>query len=108
MLMDEFGYILSEAPVFILMIWFAVRYVQLRRARENRPAFSDNDRRMLFDASQPRTWRFYSRFPLAIAAVMIVGVVEIVALAPLGAAIISGVLLLSAAEIVRRILLRDH
>jgi hypothetical protein len=39
---------------------------------------------------------------------MIVGVVEIVALAPLGAAIISGVLLLSAAEIVRRILLRDH
>ena len=108
MLMNELGYIISEAPVFVLMIFFAVRFVRSRRARENRPAFSDNDRRLLFQANQPHTWRFYSRLPLAAVIVMLVGFVEIMVLAPLGAAIISGVLLLSAAEVVRRILLRYH
>ena len=110
MLMDQLGYILSEAPVLILMVWFAVRFVQLRRARENRPVFSENDRRILFraDGHQPRTWRYYSRFALAILAVTIVGFLEIIAFAPFGAAIVSGVLLLTAADIVRRILLRGH
>jgi len=110
MLMDQLGYILSEVPVLILMIWFAVRFVQLRRAREKRPAFSENDRRILFHAGrhQPRTWRFYSRFALAILALVTIGFLEIMAFAPFGAAIVSGILLLTAADIVRRILLRGQ
>lgn len=106
MFMDQLGYILSEAPVFILMTWFAVRYVQRRRYRENRPAFTEEDRLILFDAGQKSgTLRFYSRFALAILAVTGIGYIEILALAPFGAAIVAGVLLLTAADIVRRILL---
>ena len=107
MFMDQLGYILSEAPVFILMTWFAVRYVQRRRYRENRPAFTEEDRLMLFDAGQKtsRTW-FYSRFALATLAVTVIGFIEIIALAPFGAAIVAGALLLTAADIVRRLLLQ--
>jgi hypothetical protein len=109
MLMDRFGYILSEAPVLFLMIWFAVRFVQLRRARENRPLFSEGERRMLFHASHPpRTWRFYSRFALAVISLTAIGILEIFIFAPFGAAIVSGVLLLTAATIVWRILLADQ
>jgi hypothetical protein len=107
MLMDHLGYILSEAPVLILMIWFAVRFVQLRRARQNRPAFSESDRRILFQAERPHSWRFYSRLALATVAVGVIGFIEILAFAPFGAAIVSGVLLLTAADIVRRLLLRN-
>jgi hypothetical protein len=110
MLMDQLGYILSEAPVLILMIWFAVRLVQLRRARENRPAFTEEDRRILFDASQNKglTWHFYSRLALAILTVTTIGLLEIIAFAPFGAAIVTGVLVLTAADIVRRIVLRGQ
>lgn len=110
MLMDQLGYIISELPVLVLMIWFAVRLVQLRRARENRPAFTEDDRRILFEAVQNRgrTWRFYSRFALTILAVTALSVVEIIALAPFGAAIVAGALLLTAAAIVQRLLLHGH
>jgi len=108
MLMDRLGYILSEAPVLILMIWFAVRLVQVRRFRENRPFFTEDDRRVLFEPPphEPRTWRFYSRLALATAAFMTIGFLEILVLAPFGAAIVTGALLLTAAAVVRRALFR--
>lgn len=109
MLMDRFGDILSEAPVFFLVIWFAVRFVQLRRIRQNRPVFSESERRMLFHAGryQPRTWRFYSRFLLAVLSLTTIGILEIFVFAQFGAAIVSAVLLLTAAAIVRHVLLAD-
>lgn len=107
MFMDQLGYILSEGPVLALMIWFAVRYVQLRRYRENRPPFSEQDRFILFRAGQKpsRTWQFYSRFALAVVAVMVLGLGIIAVFAPFGAAIVTGVLVLTAADVVRRLLL---
>jgi hypothetical protein len=107
--MDRIGYLLSEIPVFIFVIWFAVRLVQYRRYRNNLPIVTENDRRMLFHRppDRPTTLRFYSKLALAILSVAVVGYLQFIMLAPLGAGIVAGILLLTAATIVRRLLMAE-
>jgi hypothetical protein len=102
MLMEKLGYVLSELPVLILMIWSAVKIVHWRRAREGRRPSNELDRRILSrDARyRPDDWQFYPRFVLAVLAVAIVGGLQIMLLAPLGAAIVTGVFVLTSAAIV--------
>ena len=106
MLMEKIGYILSEAPVFFFMIWFAIRLVQYRRRRRHQPVFSDADRRLLFgtDRRRSESATFYLKFALAIVATALVAVLEFITLAPLGAALLTGALLLTCATIVQQIL----
>jgi len=103
---EKFGYILSEAPVLFFIAWFAVRWVQLRRRRNKQPASMENDRRMLRRAAEygPRDLQFYPRFAVAVVAVTMTGLLEFAALAPFGAAILTGTFLLSSAAIVQRLL----
>ena len=46
--MDKIGYVLSEVPVLLFVIWFAFRLVQYRRYRRNQPIYTDKDRQLLF------------------------------------------------------------
>ena len=105
--MEKIGYVISEAPVMILMIWFAVRLVQFRRYRDNRPMVTQGDFRLLH--SRPKIQRnsfgFYVRFALAVLAVVATGLVEIALLAPFGAAIVAGSFLLTSTAIVRYVLM---
>lgn len=106
MFMEKIGYILSEAPLFLFMIWFAVRLIQYRRRRKREPVFSDVDRRLLFgtDRRRSESATFYFKFAGAIVATTLVGMLEFITLAPLGAALLTGALLLTSATIVRQIL----
>jgi hypothetical protein len=106
MLMEKMGYILSEAPLFLFMVWFTIRLVQYRRWRRQRPVFSDIDRRLLFGTARRRSESatFCFKFILAIVATTLVGILEFIALAPLGAALLTGALILTSATIVQRIL----
>ncbi|HMA82473.1 MAG TPA: hypothetical protein VKR81_16360, partial [Candidatus Binatia bacterium] len=107
-LLDKFGYILSEAPVLFFIAWFAVRWVQLRRRRNKQPDSLANDRRKLRRPAEfgPRDLQFYPRFALAVIAVTMTGLLEFTALATQGAAILTGTFLLSSAAIVQRLLFR--
>jgi hypothetical protein len=107
--MDQIGYLLSEIPVFIFVIWFAVRLVQYRRYRNNLPIVTENDRRMLFHRPTDRQskFRFYAKLALATLVVTAVGYLQLITLAPLGAGILAGTLLLTAATIVRRLLMNE-
>jgi hypothetical protein len=107
--MDRIGYLLSEIPVFIFVIWFAVRLVQYRRYRNNLPIATENDRRMLFHRpkGRPGNFRFSMRLAIAILAVTAVGYLQFITLASLGAGILGGTLLLTAATIVRRLLMDE-
>jgi len=109
MIMEKFGYFLSEAPILFLVIWLAVRLVHWRRSRENRAAFNEVDRRVLFHAAQyrPDTWQFYPRFALAVFAVAALGSLQIFVLAPLGAAIVTTAFILTSAAIVYGVLLGE-
>jgi hypothetical protein len=108
-IMENFGYILSEAPFLILIVWSAVKLVRWRRSRENRPWFSDRDQQMLFHAGRycPGRWEFYPRFVLAVLAVTTLGSLQIVALAPLGAAVLAATFLLTSAAVVHGVMLRE-
>ena len=105
--MEELGHVLAELPVLVLMIWFAIKIVQWRRSRANRPRFSEDDRRILFRQSPyaPDNWRFYPRFTLAVLAVMISGFLQVTILAAFGAAIITAAFVLTSAAVVHGVLL---
>lgn len=105
--MENFGYILSEVPFLALIVVFTVRLIRWRRSRINRPLFGDHDRRMLKQKPHyaPSQWQFYPRFLLAVVAVLAVSLLQLITLAPLGAAVLTSTLVLSSAAIVRRVLL---
>ena len=105
--MEDIGYILSEAPFLVLIIVLAIKIVAWRRERLHRPAFSDQDRRALFRAAAygPEQWQFYPRFLLAVFGVLAAGWLQFIALAPLGAAVLTATLVISSAAIVRSVLL---
>lgn len=102
MLVEKLGYALSELPVLILMIWLAVKIVRWCRVRDGRPPFDEADRRIVSRAARyrPDNWRFYPRFALAVLGVAIAGGLQIMILAPVGAAIVTGVFVLTSAAIV--------
>jgi hypothetical protein len=110
MLVEKLGYALSELPVLILMIWLAVKIVRWCRVRDGRPPFDEADRRIVSRAARyrPDNWEFYPRFCLAVLAVAAVGALQIVVLAPFGAAIVTGAVVLTSTAIVHGALFRDR
>jgi hypothetical protein len=107
--MEKLGYILWEAPVFFLVIWFGIRLVHYRRYRRNQPIYSDKDRQLLFSRAkttlEPPLFRL--RLARAILAATAATYLEVLALAPFGAAILSAALLLTTAAIARWFLMLD-
>ncbi len=105
--MEKLGYVLSELPVFFLVMWFGIRLVHLRRYRRNQPIFSDDDRRLFFgrSAASIRSPVFRLRLARAILAATAATYVDFPVLAPFGAGILAGALLLTSAAIVRRMLM---
>ena len=104
--MDNLGYIISEAPVFFLVIWVAVRLVQYRRYRNKQPLFSERDRAMLFPENKIdlRSPVLRVKFARCILLATAATYVEFLMLAPLGAAILCIALVLTTAGIVQGIL----
>ena len=104
--MDKLGYIISEAPVFFLVIWVAVRLVQYRRYRNKQPLFSERDRAMLFPENKVdlRSPALRVKFARCILLATAATYVEFLMLAPLGAAILCVALVLTTAGIVQGIL----
>ena len=107
--MANLGYLLSEAPALIFVIWFAVRFFQFRRRQKQQAYFSDTDRQLLFGrrTERPITPGFYLKLSLAILAAAAIGTLEMITLAQFGAAILTGTLLLSGAAIVHLFLPLD-
>jgi hypothetical protein len=106
--MDRIGYVLSEIPVLLFVIWFAFRLVQYRRYRRNQPIYSDKDRQLLFSKTKTTLEQpVFLGLARAILAATAATYLEILMLAPFGAAILSAALLLTSAAIVRWFLMLD-
>ena len=106
MLMDKLGYTLSEIPLLIFIVWFAVRFFQFCRRKNHQPSYSETDRELLFGKPRQRSAKteVCLRLELAIVAVATVGVLELLVLAPLGAAIVTTSLVLTSTAIVHHLL----
>ncbi len=104
--MEKLGYIISEAPVLFLLIWFAVRLVQYRRQRKQEPLYSAGDEALLFpqnkiDLRSPVTRVKFARCILLATAATYV---EFAMLAQFGAAILCVAITVTTAGIVHRLL----
>ncbi len=104
--MEKLGYIISELPVLFLLIWFSIRLIQYRRRRKREPLYSAQDTALLFprnkiDLRSPATRLKFARCILLATSATCV---EFLALAQFGAAILSGVLILTTATILHRVL----
>lgn len=108
--MEKLGYVLYELPVFFLVMWFGIRLVHLRRYRRNQPIFSDDDRQLFFGRAPASVQSpiFRVRLARAILAATATTYIEFLVLAPFGAAILAGALLLTGAAIVRWMLILQH
>jgi hypothetical protein len=94
--------------VLFFVVWFATRLFQFRRRRKNRPAFVETDRRLLFAGAKARpSPMFYLKLAVAALVATTASVVEFVILAPLGATIMTGTLILTSAAIVHKLLPLD-
>jgi hypothetical protein len=105
--MDKLGYVLYELPVFFLVMWFGIRLVHFRRFKRNQPIFSDADKQLLFERPPEglQSPIFRLRLARAILAATAATYVEFLVLAPFGAGILAGALLLTGAAITRWMLI---
>lgn len=103
MLLDRMGYILVEGFTLLTIISFTKGILYLRRGRGQRRFLSRADRELLFRPIQlpARTAERIMRYGLTALAVMVIGAAEIFYLAPFGAAIVTGALLVSFTTIVQ-------
>jgi hypothetical protein len=104
--MDKLGYIISEAPVFFLVIWLAIKLVKYRRRRNQQPLFSDRDKALLFPQNKIdlRSPVLRIRFARCILLATAATYLEFLMLAPFGAAILCITLVLTTAGIVHGVL----
>jgi hypothetical protein len=102
MLGDRMGYILAESFNLLMIISFTKAILGLRRGQLQRSLFSENDRINFFQSIRlsPSSPHRFLRYTLIFALVVSTGAVEIVIFSQFGAAILTGVLLLTWAAIV--------
>jgi hypothetical protein len=107
LLLEKLGYMLWEGLVLVCVITGGLGFVTLRRKLSGRPAFSIEDRTLLFNSppAAVSTPTICLRFGLAVFLFCCIGAFEVLVFAPFGAAILSGFLLLSCAGIVNITLL---
>ena len=108
--MDKFGYIISEAPVLFLIIWFAVRLVQYRRYRNKQPIYSERDTALLYPPTKFDLRLPMSRVRLARCILLATAAfyMEFLILAPFGAAILCTSLMLTSAALVHNFILKPR
>jgi hypothetical protein len=107
LLLEKLGYMLGEGFVLVCIITGSLGFVALRRRLSGRPAFSNEDRNLLFNTppAAVSTPRLCLRFGLAVFLFCCIGAFEVLVFAPLGAATLSVFLMLSCAGIVNITLL---
>ena len=107
LLLEKFGYMLWESLMLVYLIVGTLGWLTFRRRMTGRPAFSNQDRALLFN-TRPATVSVPKLCLRLVAAVFLfsgVGALEMFAFAPLGAAIVSVAMLFSCAAVVNMILL---
>jgi hypothetical protein len=107
LLLEKFGYMIWEVLMLACLVFGTLGWLALRRKMSGRPAFSKQDRALLFNTppapvSLPK---LCLRFVLAVLLFSCIGAIEMSVFAPLGAAILSVSLLVSCAAVVNMTLL---
>jgi hypothetical protein len=107
LLLEKFGYMLWECLILVCLILGTLGWLTLRRRMTGRAAFSNQDRRLLFN-TPPATLsvpKLCLRILIAVFLFSSIGALEMLIFAPLGAATVAVALLFSCAVVVKITLL---
>ena len=105
MLLEGMGYILAEGFTLLVIISFTKGFLYLRR-RDRRRFLNRVDRELLFRPLRlpPRTVERFCRYLITFVLTVMAAAAEIILIAPLGAAILTGALLVTSTAIVQHCL----
>jgi hypothetical protein len=104
--LEKTGFVLWEGITLLMVIFGGIGMVALRRRASGRPAFTYEDRQLFFGRSRMRlpTPRLLFNFGVAIVLCFFSALLEVLILAPLGAGLLTVVLLLTSLGIVNKLL----
>jgi hypothetical protein len=103
---DKIGFILWEVTMLLVVISAGIGVLVLRRKASGRPAFSHRDRQLFFGQSQAKKapHKLLAKFTMAVLLCLSTALLEFLILAPLGAGMLTVVLLLTSLGIVNKTL----
>jgi hypothetical protein len=103
---DKIGFVLWEAITLLIVIFGGIGLTVLRRRARGRPGFTNQDRQLFFGDSIARMskLRVVLNFGLAVVLCFVIGFFEIMIFAPLGAGLLTAILLLTCLGIVNKLL----
>jgi hypothetical protein len=106
MLLDRMGYILAEGFTLLVIVSFTKGILYLRRRPDRRRFLSRADRELLFRPLRlpPSAPERFCRYVMTFVLTVIAATAEMILIAPLGAAILTGALLVTSTAIVQRCL----
>jgi hypothetical protein len=104
--LEKTGFVLWEGITLLMVIFGGIGMVALRRRASGRPAFTYEDRQLFFGRSKVGvpTHRLLLNFGVAILLCFFSAVLEVLILAPVGAGLLTVVLLLTSLGIVNKLL----
>lgn len=104
--LEKFGFALWEATTLLIVILCGIGIMVLRRKASGRPAFSNEDQELFFGRARVKTSTPKHLFNLGIAVFLclFLALLEMLVFAPLGAATLTVVLVLTSLAIVNAVL----
>jgi hypothetical protein len=104
--MENIGFILWEGITLLVVILGGIGLLVLRRKASGRPAFTNGDRQLFFGQSRAKKapHRLLANFSMAVLLCLSTALLEFLILAPLGAGLLTVVLLLTSLGIVNKTL----
>jgi hypothetical protein len=102
--MEHSGYYMWEGITFLMQILVGIGLLVLRRKASGRPAFTEDDRQLLFSRSRVSlsTTRFWINFGIAAFLCFFAGLLEQLLLGPFGAGVLATAQLITFMGIVKR------
>lgn len=102
---EKFGYILWEGITLLIVIFGGIGLLVLRRKSSGKPGFTNQDHELFFGDSKIKMSKSKAVLTLGLAVILclVIGVLEFIVLAPLGAYLLIPVLVLTSLAIVYRL-----
>jgi hypothetical protein len=102
---EKFGYVLWEGIILPIVIFGGIGLLVLRRKSRGKPAFTNQDYELFFGASKIKMSKPKEVLTLGLAVILclIIGGLEFIVLAPLGATLLTSALVLTSLAIVYKL-----
>lgn len=102
---EKFGYLLWEGITLLIVIFGGIGLLVLRRKSRGKPGFTNQDHELFFGDSKIKLSKPKAVLTLGLAVILcfVIGVLEFIVLAPLGASLLTSIIVLTCLGIVYKL-----